>query len=85
MSLGCVALLYLFQAADACPAYPVTNYSLTLTTTGELADELETYTSTSTTLTVTGVEENAKYTYTLCAHNEIGAATYNVGVFCTLL
>ena len=74
------------QAAEACPAYPVTHYSLTLTTdaTSGDANETNTHTSTSTTVIVEGIGEDAVYNYSVKAHNAIGTVTYDSGVFCKL-
>ena len=81
----------LLQAADSCPAFPITNYSLELTNTiTDVSTQLEISFSSKTTISVTvnssrvtgRLLENAVYNYTIQAHNEVGAVQYTTGEIC---
>ncbi len=74
----------LLQQAVSCPAHPVTNYTVTLTsnTSTPITLTVATPPGDSVLITVGGLNDNTLYTYQVHANNAIGSEASAVNTFC---
>ena len=75
------------QQAVSCPAHPVTNYTVTLTSSisTPIIRTVTTPPKDNVSITVGGLNDNTLYTYQVHANNAIGSAASAVKTFCKCL